>query len=94
MDLSRFSAAASARLSYLPFENDRAFPAQARVPSAPVVEAVNVFEHYHFGLATGLPVLTPDQPSFLGFMTMRTARDLSSPEIEWVTSAAYRAVSP
>jgi len=28
LDLSRFSAAPSARLSHLPFESDRAFPAQ------------------------------------------------------------------
>ena len=28
LDLSRFRAAPSARLSHLPFESDRAFPAQ------------------------------------------------------------------
>jgi hypothetical protein len=44
LDLSRFSAAPSARLSHLAFESDGAFPAQCRVAATWIVEAVDVFE--------------------------------------------------
>lgn len=44
MDLSRFSAAQSARLSHLSLEGDRTFPSQCRMPSAWIVEPAYVFK--------------------------------------------------
>jgi len=44
LDLSRFCAAPDARLSHLPLESDRAFPAQSGVAASRIVEAVDVFE--------------------------------------------------
>lgn len=43
MDLSRFCAAPSARLGHFPFEGDWAFRVQFSVPTARIVEAVDVF---------------------------------------------------
>ena len=49
LDLSRFCAAPVSHLCGLSFESQGAFPAQGRVPSARVVEAVDVFEDGQFG---------------------------------------------
>ena len=55
LDLSRFRGAPGARLSHLPFEGGRAFPAQCRVAAAWIVEAVGVFEDRHLSLSPGFP---------------------------------------
>jgi hypothetical protein len=61
LDLSRFSAAPSARLSHFPFESDGAFPTQCRVSTSWIVEAVDVFEDRHPGMPAGVPGVPPDQ---------------------------------
>ena len=55
VDLSRFRAAPSARLSPLSLESDRAFPTQGRVASPRIVEAVDVFEDCHLGPSARFP---------------------------------------
>ena len=55
MDLSRFSAVPSARLSGLSFESDRAFPAQCRVPPSWIVEPIDVFEDRPLSLLPRFP---------------------------------------
>ena len=55
LDLSRFDAAPSARLSHLPFEGVRAFPTQRRMTASRIVEAIDVFEDRHFSLSPRFP---------------------------------------
>jgi len=61
VDLSRFRAAPVAHLSNLSFEGQGAFPAQCRVPSTRIVEAVDVFEDGHLSIATCPPGSLPQQ---------------------------------
>ncbi len=61
LDLSRFRAAPVAHLSDLSFEGQGAFPAQCRVPSTRIVEAVDVFEDGHLSIATCAPGSLPQQ---------------------------------
>ena len=61
MDLSRFRAAPVAHLSDFSFEGQGAFPAQCRVPSTRIVEAVDVFEDGHLSIATCPPGSLPQQ---------------------------------
>jgi len=42
LDLSRISAAPGARSRHLPFRTDRGFPAQSRMPTARVIDTVDV----------------------------------------------------
>jgi len=67
MDLSRFRAAPSARLSHLSFEGDRAFPAQCRMATAWIVETIDVFKDGHLGLPPCFPYPSSDQLSLDGF---------------------------
>lgn len=55
LDLSRCRAAPGARLGHLPFEGVGAFPAQCRVKTPRIVEAVDVFEDRHLGLPPCFP---------------------------------------
>ena len=53
-DLSRISAVPRARSSHFPFEDDWAFPARCRVPSAWIAKAVDGFKDRHLGLSSGV----------------------------------------
>ncbi len=67
VDLSRFCAAPSARLSHLSFEGDGAFPSQCFVTAARIVEAVDVLEDCHLSLPPCFPGPSPDQLCLDGF---------------------------
>jgi len=61
MEFSCIYAALIAHLGCLAFESQGAFASQRRMPSARVVEAVDVLKDAGFGLATGFPRPAPSQ---------------------------------
>ncbi len=66
LDLSRISAAPGARSSRLPFRTDRGFPAQSRMPTARVMDAVDVVKDGGFGLSARFPNAPTDQLGLYG----------------------------
>jgi hypothetical protein len=85
LDLSGFNSAPSVRLSHLPFEGDRTFPAQRWVPSAWIVEAVDIFKDCYFSRPACLPSMTPDQLGLDGFEERLNCRIIIA--IAWLFSA-------
>lgn len=55
LDLSRFCAAPSARLSHLSFKGDEVFPRQCWVAAAWIVEAIDVLEDRHLSPPSCFP---------------------------------------
>jgi hypothetical protein len=89
LDLSRICAAPSARLGHLALEGQGAFASQCLMPTAGVIEAVDVLEDGGFGLTTGLPCGPPDQ-----FGLDRIEEGLNGGVIVAVTLAAHRHLEP
>ncbi len=87
LDLSRICAAPNARLGHLAFEDQGAFACQCRVPTAWVIEAVDVSEDGRFSLSAGFPGAAPDQ-----FGLDRFAEALDSSVIVAIALAAHRRV--